>query len=133
MLTPNALTLASTTSNKIVLPAPALLLPLFSTDALASTNFGGLGHVLAHGMLRKLHNALIGPGESNGSSVLQRYNECVQQSSPIYDPSPSAPDDGGVDYANWTSGIDGVADLVGLHVSYETFSERLQHRTLRLH
>ncbi|KAL3181996.1 hypothetical protein MRX96_035460 [Rhipicephalus microplus] len=124
MLTPNAMTLASATTNKIVLPAPALLLPLFSADALASTNFAGLGHVLAHGMLRKLHNALTGPGESNGSAVLEPYNQCVQRSSPIYDPSPSASDAGA------TSEIDSVADLVGLHVSYEAFSERLQRRTL---
>ncbi|KAH7950814.1 hypothetical protein HPB52_001940 [Rhipicephalus sanguineus] len=96
MLTPNALTLAAATSNRILLPAPALLLPLFSTDALASTNFGGLGH----------------------------------QSSPINDASSPAPDTGGVANVNWTTGIGGVADLVGLHVSYETFSKRLQHRTL---
>ncbi|KAH6929766.1 hypothetical protein HPB50_005853 [Hyalomma asiaticum] len=132
LLTPNALTLAAATSNKILLPAPTLLLPLFSPEALVSTNFGGLGHILAHGMLRKLHKALIEAGEHNGSSVLERYKrhlECVQPSS-IDGSSSSAPDAGGVANVDWTTGIVSVADLVGLHVSYETFSTRLQRRTL---
>ncbi|KAH7946055.1 hypothetical protein HPB49_019681 [Dermacentor silvarum] len=131
LLMPNALTLAATTSNKILLPAPALLLPLFSTDGLVSTNFGGLGHVLAHGMLRKLHNGLVGASK-NSSSDLERYKahlECVQHS-PINESLSSAPDADGAANADWTTGISGVADLVGLHVAYETFSARMQRRTL---
>ncbi|XP_054927226.1 endothelin-converting enzyme 1-like isoform X2 [Dermacentor andersoni] len=129
--TPNALTLAAATSNKILLTAPALLLPLFSRDGLVSTNFGGLGHVLAHSMLRKLHNGLVSASK-NSTSVLERYKahlECVQHSQ-INEPLSSAPDADGVANADWTTGISGVADLVGLHVAYETFSARMQRRTL---
>ncbi|KAK8769000.1 hypothetical protein V5799_014536 [Amblyomma americanum] len=130
LIPPNALSL--TPSNKILLPASTLQLPLLSIDGLTSANYAGLGHMLAHAMLHKLHYGLFAAG-SRSSSLLAQYRthiECLQASSNNSSgssfPAGSEADAG----EDWTVRFGDVADLVGLHVAYETFVTRKQRRTL---
>ncbi|XP_077485127.1 endothelin-converting enzyme 1-like [Amblyomma americanum] len=130
LIPPNALSL--TPSNKILLPASTLQLPLLSIDGLTSANYAGLGHMLAHAMLHKLHYGLFAAG-SRSSSLLAQYRthiECLQASSNSSSgssfPAGSEADAG----EDWTVRFGDIADLVGLHVAYETFATRKQRRTL---
>ncbi|XP_077552475.1 endothelin-converting enzyme 2-like [Haemaphysalis longicornis] len=115
--TPNAMYF----KDKVVVTGSLLLTPLFAFDSLVAANYAGLGHVVAHEILRKLHLKLTQAGNESIAAWSQ-YGErvrCLQQSRMAGGSSVVGSESGGD--VNRTITLADVADLVGLHAAYVAF------------